>query len=124
MSTKQGSGPTVALRKAGKSGDMRGGIAFRVVDRSNYIRVCPSTAGILTLYVIENGNAVKSVSTESALADGDVLAVSGNGTTIMIQINDSTVLGYKTADYHTATKHGLYSHSSNSTEFDHVGFKL
>ena len=115
---------TVGLRTADTGGDKRGGVAFRVVDRSNYIRVCPNTSGKLTLYVIENGSSVESTSTESALADGDVLAVSGNGASIVVQINDSTVLSHETERHRTATKHGLYSNSSNNTEFEHVSFKL
>lgn len=115
---------TVEMRKTDTDGDMRGGIAFRVVDRSNYIRICPSTAGILTLYVIENGSTVRSAATGSSLTDGDVLTVIGNGASIVIQINSSTVLSYETESYRTASKHGLYSNSSNSTEFEHVGFKL
>ena len=115
---------TAKLRTADTGGDMRGGIAFRVVDRSNYIRVCPSTAGKLTLYVIENGSSVGTASTDSVLADGDVLEVSGNGASIVVQVNGSTVLSYETERHRNATKHGLYSWSTNNTEFEYVSFKL
>lgn len=115
---------TAKLRTADTGGDKRGGVAFRVVDRSNYIRVCPNTSGTLTLYVIENGSSVGTASTDSVLADGDVLEVSGYGASIVVKLNGSTVLSYETESYRTATKHGLYSHSSNNTEFEHVSFKL
>lgn len=115
---------TAKLRTADTGGDKRGGVAFRAVDRSNYIRVCPNTSGTLTLYVIENGSSVGAASTDSVLADGDVLEVSGYGASIVVKLNGSTVLSYETESYRTATKHGLYSHSSNNTEFEHVSFKL
>lgn len=115
---------TAKLRTADTRGDKRGGVAFRVVDRRNYIRVCPNTSGTLTLYVIENGSSVGSTSTGSVLADGDVLEVSGYGASIVVQVNGSTVLSYETESYRTATKHGLFSHISNNSEFEHVSFKL
>lgn len=115
---------TAKLRKVDANGDKRGGVAFRVVDRDNYIRVCPSTSGNLTLYVYEDNSVVESASTESTLADGDVLAVSGNGASIVVQVNGSTVLVYETERHRTATKHGLFSWSANNTEFEHVSFKL
>lgn len=115
---------TVKLRTADTTGDKRGGVAFRGVDRYNYIRICPNTSGKLTLYVFEDNSIVESASTESTLADGDVLAVSGNGAYIVVQVNGSTVLSYETERHRTATKHGLFSWSSNNTEFEHVSFKL
>ena len=115
---------TVKLRKADVGGDKRGGVAFRVVDRDNYIRVCPNTSGNLTLYVYEDNSVAESASTESTLADGDVLSVSGNGTSIVVQLNGSTVLSHETERHRNATKHGLFSWSSNNTEFEHVSFKV
>lgn len=115
---------TVKLRKVDADGDRRGGVAFRVVDRNNYIRICPNTSGKLTLYVYEDNSVAESASTESTLADGDILAVSGNGASIVVQVNGSTVLVYETERHRTATKHGLYSWSTNNTEFEYVSFKL
>lgn len=114
---------TVKLRKVDTAGDKRGGIGFRAMDRNNYIRISHNTTGTLTFYVIENGSAVVSESTGATLADGDVLAVSGQGTAIVIQINGSTVFTYDTTAYQTATKHGLYSHSSNGNEYESIEFK-
>ena len=115
---------TVKLRKVDAAGDKRGGIGFRAVDRNNYIRISHNTTGTLTFYVIENGSAVVSESTGSTLVDGDVISVSGQGTTIVIQINGSTVFTYDTTKYQTETKYGLYSHSSNNNEFESIEFKL
>ena len=115
---------TVKLRKVDVDGDKRGGVSFRVVDRYNYIRVCPNTSGKLTLYVFEDNSIAESASTESTLADGDVLAVSGNGASIVVQVNGSTVLVYETERHRTATRHGLFSWSTNNTEFEYVSFKL
>lgn len=117
---------TVKLRKVDVDGDNRGGIAFRAIDRNNYIRISHNTSSSPTLmfYVIENASAAKTESTGVTLADGDVIAVSGQGSTIVIQVNGSTVFTYDTTDYLTATKHGLYSHSSNNNEYESIEFKL
>jgi len=117
---------TVKLRTVDVDGDSRGGVAFRVMDRNNYIRIShnSATSPILMFYVIKNGSAVVSKSTGATLADGDVISVSGHSTAIVIQINGSTVFTYDTTDYLTATKHGLYSHSSNNNEYESIEFKL
>ena len=115
---------TVKLRTVDVDGDKRGGVAFRVVDRHNYIRFCPNTSGVLTIYVYENGSVVNTTSTETVLADGDVVEVSGSGAYIVVRVNGSTVVSYETEIHRTATKHGLYSNGTNNTEFESIEFKL
>lgn len=112
------------LRTVDLDSDARGGVAFRVVDRDNYIRICPNTSGVLTIYVYEGGDISESTSSTTSLADGDVLAVTGTGASIAVQVNGSTVLSHETEINRTATKHGLYSRGANNTEYESVEFKL
>lgn len=115
---------TAKLRKVDMIGDKRGGLAFRALDRSNYFRISHNTASTPTLmfYVVEDNASVESISTGATLADGDKLTVIGDGASITVQVNGSTVFTYETDRYRAATKHGLYSHSSNNNEYDYVTF--
>lgn len=85
------------------------GIAFRVVDASNYWRAVFVTANSIYVQQCVAGVLTNMGGTPmtQALADGDVLSVVLSGTSIVVQLNGVTKVSITDATFQTATKVGL-----------------
>lgn len=101
----------------------RAGLVLRMIDRSNYLYVVPSTSGYLTLYGrIDNATAFSHRFDTNTLSAGDTLSVELSGPTVTVSLN-GTAIGSRTVPELTdATHHGLFTASGADTTWDSITF--
>ena len=121
--TPDGTIETVVGRQASEGADKRAGLVLRMVDRDNYIYLCPNTSNVLTLYVRENNASAMSrgISGET-LVTGDTLTVEMIGNNFTIKRNGRTIHTETISYFNAATLHGLYGNGASDTEFDSIKF--
>lgn len=108
---------------ASESADKRGGLTLRMIDRDNYLYLCPNTSNVLTLYGRVNGaTAFSQAISGETLSDGDVVGARLAGPLVTVLLNGDVVATRNVPDLVNATRHGLYSHSACDTEWDSIEF--
>lgn len=121
--TANGTLSTVIGKAAGASADKRSGLVFRMLDRDNYLYVCPNTSNVLTFYGrIGNVTAFSQAVTGHTLATGDTLSVVMAGTQITIRRNGADIATRTVTELAGQTKHGFYGNASSDAEFDSIEF--
>ena len=121
--TPNGTLATVVGKAATESADKRAGLVFRMLDRDNFLYVCPNTTNTLALYGRIGGSLTvnQSISGET-LATGDTLAVAMDGPSITILRNGTAVHTATINDLTSATMHGFYGNVSSDAEWDSIEF--
>lgn len=121
--TPNGTLTTVVGKAATESADKRAGLVFRMLDRDNYLYLCPNTTNTLTLYGRVGGSLTvnQSISGET-LTTGDTLAVAMDGPSITILRNGIAVHTATISDLTSATLHGFYGNISSDAEWDSIEF--
>lgn len=123
--TADGTLTTVIGKAATEGADKRAGLAFRMLDRDNYLYVCPNTSNVLTFYGrIGNATAFSQSISGATLATGDTLAVTMIGKQITIILNGAEVASRAVAELADRTLHGFYGNASSDAEFDSIEFTV
>lgn len=116
---------TVIGKAATSSADKRAGLVFRMLDRDNYLYVCPNTSNTLTFYGrVSAATAFSQAITGQTLATGDTLAIAMVGSQITIRRNGIDVATRTVPDLAGQTLHGFYGNASCDAEFDSIEFAV
>lgn len=121
--TADGTLSAVVGQAASSGADKRAGLVFRMLDRDNYLYVCPNSANTLTLYGRIGANTEISQSINgTTLATGDTLAVTMKGEQVTISLNGTVVATRVIPEFAEQTLHGFYGHTSSDAEWDYIEF--
>lgn len=90
------------------------GLAARVQDALNNLRVAPLSTGDLryTLFKrVASTSTVVQTATTKTVADGDVMQVVLAGTSVIVKVNGTTIITATVSEFTGVTKHGLFCSS-------------
>ena len=87
---------------------------FRLVDASNYMLVSAQDANTVKLFSVVATSFTELGSAAQVWADGDVVQVYAQGTSITVRVNGVTKIATSSSDNLTAVKHGLGTGGSGS----------
>jgi hypothetical protein len=111
----------VTIAVNGGAGGGGHGVVFRYVDANNYWFVRARVdASVLNMQKFVGGSGT-DVGTDFSYtpANGDVIKVVAEGTSISVYLNGTLRIGPVTESTHlTATKHGLFAHGDSTARFD------
>lgn len=123
--TADGTLSAVVGQAASSGADKRAGLVFRMLDRDNYLYVCPNTANTLTLYGRIGANTeISQPINGTTLATGDTLAVTMRGEQVTISLNGTVVATRVIPELSEQTLHGFYGHTSSDAEWDSIEFAV
>src|SRR5690606_9066560 len=116
---------TVVGKAASSGADKRAGLVFRMLDRDNYLYVCPNTSNTLTLYGRVGGTtAISQAISGHTLATGDMLAVVLDGPQITIRRNGAAIATRAVTELAGETLHGFYGNASSDAQWDSIEFAV
>lgn len=106
----------VRLNKSDASNNLnRMGIAFRISDANNFLYAYCITSTGLRLFKLVAGSGTQIGTASVTEADGDLLKVVTNGTSIEVFYNGVSKITVTESHNQTATKHGLFWEAGGSS---------
>lgn len=115
---------TATLASIGGTTSRWGGLALRILDGDNHLRVTEvsSTDGRIALTQrVAGSNSSLGVSTEVAAA-GDTLSVAMSGSQIIVSRNGEQIITATSSSFLDQTVHGFYSNSAAVSAWDSIEF--